>query len=461
MPVQGENVVHELSRRVARLWETCSNRDLFASDEQWRKRTRACVETTASLVCCTNTKLEWFGDIIEVLSDIGSAENTREHSTTRLDQSFLVRWTCLSIAVLRPALDQESLREELAFAVSSFAYLGSQDSTDDLRNDEQALENAQKIDGGIWEALQSIQDLCRASSSGADLTLEQLRENLRSHESQVADLERINTSVYTEQISFYLSAFYHELDRVTHKLVRRLPGVQFDDSPFERASFSRALDLLTATVEPQLVFPHRQLRALCSLGPRLRDIIEGWNIEDPELRRTLDSLKTVGNVDTWPTFSRRPMERQLARLQDIRDSSGFAITVELFFVALGQLLATSSSESHHSLFIGTFKSITSDWKKYRGSRGTQQVLLDVVCDIAMRRPRYGDPSRIAFPSYIADKLLVLLRNVLEGQPGSHIDDVVENLHTALPGIYGERRKFLDRALEVIAQSRAPGSVPLF
>jgi len=54
---QGENIVHELCRRVAHLLETCKNRGHFASDEQWRKRTRACVETTASLVGCASVGL--------------------------------------------------------------------------------------------------------------------------------------------------------------------------------------------------------------------------------------------------------------------------------------------------------------------------------------------------------------------------------------------------------------------
>jgi Family of unknown function (DUF6535) len=57
---QGENVVHELSTRVARSVEICKNRRLFANNDLWQKRTRACIEATALLVCCTNAKLGWF-----------------------------------------------------------------------------------------------------------------------------------------------------------------------------------------------------------------------------------------------------------------------------------------------------------------------------------------------------------------------------------------------------------------
>jgi hypothetical protein len=70
--IRGENVVHELGTRVARSVEICKNRKLFSNNEGlWRKRTRACIEATASLVCCANAKLAWFGGISELLQDIG------------------------------------------------------------------------------------------------------------------------------------------------------------------------------------------------------------------------------------------------------------------------------------------------------------------------------------------------------------------------------------------------------
>ena len=66
-----ENAMRELCRRVAHLLETCKNRSLFGSDEQWRKRIRACIEATASLVCFTNAELGWFEDAGRLLGDIG------------------------------------------------------------------------------------------------------------------------------------------------------------------------------------------------------------------------------------------------------------------------------------------------------------------------------------------------------------------------------------------------------
>jgi hypothetical protein len=62
-----ENIVYELSTRVARSVQICKNRKLFATNDLWQKRTRACIEATASLVCCANAKLGWFGGISKLL----------------------------------------------------------------------------------------------------------------------------------------------------------------------------------------------------------------------------------------------------------------------------------------------------------------------------------------------------------------------------------------------------------
>ena len=103
--IQGGNVVHELSIRVARSVEICKNRKLFADKDLWRRHARACIETTASLVCCANAKLAWFGDISKLLGDIGSFEEIRELSLAGTDELFVMRWTCLSLVAIRSILE--------------------------------------------------------------------------------------------------------------------------------------------------------------------------------------------------------------------------------------------------------------------------------------------------------------------------------------------------------------------
>ena len=118
------------------------------------------------------------------------------------------------------------------------------------------------------------------------------------------------------------------------------------------------------------------------------------------------------------------MQRQLWRLQDLRDGGGLGFTVELFSLALAQLLFTSSSkESHSALYMGTFRAITSDWSKHKHSLGTQNLLLDVTRSRNLEFELY-------YPAYIVDEFLLLLENIFEGQTGPHIDEARQHFESS-------------------------------
>jgi hypothetical protein len=105
--VQGEGIAHELNSRVTRFLETCKNCGHFANDGLWQRRTRVSIETTASLVLCANAKLAWFGDIKKLLEDICGFEKTRELSEKGIDQSFVMRWSCLSLVAIQQILEDD------------------------------------------------------------------------------------------------------------------------------------------------------------------------------------------------------------------------------------------------------------------------------------------------------------------------------------------------------------------
>ena len=451
----GENILYELSSRVRRLLETCNNHGLFANEELWRRRTRAGVETAASLVFYANAEPGWFGDICQLLSEIGDAEKMRESSAARSDQLFVMRWTCLSILAIRRTLNDEWLTMRATWAVMSFALLQSEDGT----VDERALRNVQKIDESFDKAWKCLRELYVALfyPRGTNLTEEQVKEILCNHKYQIAELERIKVEADRMQ-DVNISGLQHGMDRVTHKLTGQLPGVQFDVLCTEPVPLSQALELFSASVKPQLILPRQRLQSLCSIGPKLRDIIAGRSSEPYGV--TIEGLKALEKVPTRPKLAGHLMERQLWRLHDLRHGSGLGFTVEVFFLALRQLLSISSSrEPYIALFIGTFRAIISDWAKYKYSFGTQQVLLNLVCDLAAQDR--GIFSGYAYPSYITDELLVLLGNMLEGEKGSHIDKAVRELRAARLWLHGERQKFLDKVLEVITRSKPPpaGKMP--
>jgi uncharacterized protein DUF6535 len=421
------NVVHELSTRVARALEICGHRELFANNDLWRRRTRVCIETTASLVCCADAKLAWFGDIVKPLGDIGSFEKTRELSLIGTDQMFVTRWACLSLVVIRQILESKQLvRYHAGKAVELF--VESHSTGNDL-----ALAGAQKIDKTFQNATQCLYTLYDALLEAETLT--EVKDILHDYGPQLSELENIN----------FEAGHFEDVDRlifltqssIARQIIAQFPGVVDDLDPAQ-VSFGDFVEFSYDTLKLPFIRPGRTLKSMCCPALTLRNIVDGQR--DPGGYEEL--LKNLEKFRSTPGWRGNEVQRQLWRLQDMRDGGGLGFTVELFFLALKQLLSTSSSsESHSALYTGTFRVITSDWRKHKNSLGTQNLLLD----IALSRDY---DFNFNYPAYIVDEFLGLLGNVFEGQDGAHIDKTVQLLaHTR----YYNPKTFRLRLLKVITR----------
>jgi hypothetical protein len=369
------------------LFDTCKNRSAFTSDDLWRRRTRACVEATASLVCYSDAELGWFGDILRPLGDIGRFEDIRNLSLSERDQTFVVRWTCLSIMAIRGILRSDvSLKEDARLAVASFGELQHGDCTD-----EAAEKNAREID-------QTLDDLFGSEPR-------RILHYFRDFFQQAADMMReIDGMQSLESRTVHIN---EAIDKVSHRTTRQLPGVYFDfpDSDFDRQTTDLFRD------PPKLQFTSCR-QPFFRFADHIDHIIK-YNANS--MAERVLALKEL----VWPKNS---MQRRLRNLQDLRDSGGLGFTVELFLLALRQLLSPSSSlEPYSALFIITFKAITSDWRRYKHSLGTQKILLDAVAS------DQGFLRMFDYPNYITDELWELLGDMLEGETGSHIDSAVQQL----------------------------------
>ena len=340
--IRGENVMHELSTRVARSVEICKNRKLFSNDDLWRERTRVCIEATASLVCCANAKLAWFGGILKLLGDIGSLERIRELSLVGTDQLFVIRWTCLSLVAIRPILqDNQYVKIWATRAMDRFA------KADDTGNND-APTGAQKIDESLQKASKCLFRLYDALDETEDLT-EEVIEILHEHESQISELEQINIeAILLGRVDFRIFCMQDDINFNSDLITCQIPGV-LDD-------FDRAPILFRRFVEPshdprkmQFIRPMQTLKTMCSPTTTLRDILRGHG--DPDAyKELLNNLKEFRFQSGWQGDV---MQRQLWRLQDLGDGGGLGFAIELFFLALSQLLSTSSSkESHSALYRG-------------------------------------------------------------------------------------------------------------
>ena len=434
--IRGEDIVHGLSSRVARFLETCKNRGHFANDDLWQRRTRACIETTSSLVLCANAKLAWFGDITKLLEDIGNFEKTRELSEKGMDHSFVTRWSCLSLVAIRKILkDDWYVRYNAGEAVT---LLAEEDNT----GNNQALTRAQKADKTLQDARKRLHKLYDAMSKAENLT--EAKEILQHHESEISELEKFNVEADSlEDVDRWM----FDTQSSIAKFISQFPGIHDGlDPAFVR--FSHFVEQSRDPRKVQFIRPGRTLKSLCCIVPTLRDILAGQG-DVNAYQDMFNDLKTFVVESRWQGTELQ--QRQLWRMQDLRDGSGFGFTVELFFLALQQLSSTSSSpESHSTLYVGTFRAITSDWSEYKDSLGTQKILLDIV---VTRGWEFDPPGR--YPAFIANEFLGLLGKVFEGQAGLHIDDAVKRLSSLSPDtLHARPRKFKAKALRVITQARA-------
>ena len=413
-------------------------RNSMDTDVRRTGHTRECIETMASLVCLTDVELGSFGQVGEVLSEVGEKEQTNDPST-RLNPLFTVRWTCLSLVAIKQIVNDSQLQDVAKFTLDGVAHL----QTDyGHRPDIMVLlAMAQRIDDDLTQAWASVVDLHLAfdsEPSSRSRTDADIITILNSREESISELERIaNEVVGMEDVDWHFTFLLDTMDETTHKLVQRLPGVFFNKlksaAPTMISEAFNFPSVVTTPVPPLLMFPGQQIQTLCNLGRRLRDIIERRNTgRQEETLKSLESLREIPDSLRGLNYFYL-MRRQLWRLLDLRDGHGFGFTIELFFLALRQLelsSTSSSSELKRVFYTGTFKAITSDWKDCKNSVGTQGILLDLLCDLVIRS--HGAFSDFSYPPYIVEMLLELVEKMVDGHEGirDHTDDIVQVLEEA-------------------------------
>ena len=415
--------IYELCRCVRNFFYGYKTEGDSMDTKERRRRMRGYVETAASLVCCTRVELGLFGEVEKVLSKLlsqqGIEEQTNNSSTIISNPMFTVRWTCLSLVAIWKIVSANRLQELAKFSLDGIARLHTEYGIPDMTD---LMAVGQRIDDYLTNAWESVVDL--------PLSFDPEIWGQSDIIGILNELERISDDAGgMEDVDWRISLFQERMVEITHGLIQGLPGVFFNKLKSAEALDSPSIG--TTPVPPQLIFFGQDIQSLCTLGRRLRDIVEGKNAESH--KETLKSLKSLRDI---PVSSLRGLQhwmtRQLWRLLDLRDGCGFGFTVELFFLSLRQLEFSSTSslselELTEVFYTGTFEVITSNWEKSKDSAGTQRILLDLLCDLVIRnRGVFSDSS---YPRYIVKMLLDLVQKMVDGHRGSHdhINEVINEL----------------------------------
>ena len=387
--------IREFCWRISHFFDTCKNRAAFASDERWRMRARACVEVMASLVFKADAELGWFGDTLQVLGDIGSVEGVHNLSLVGKDQSFVVYWTCLSIMNFRPTLNRPK----------HFYFI----TTEYDQQDKKAQEADETLEHQ-WETERET-SLSSKISFAAGIIQEVEDDTQRI-------IQRIIRRRFVDNEAIY---------NIGQRIVHQLPGVNFDlpgSEPFLRQS----LDLFHDPAKLRFISCRQPLSEFLNYLKRIDD----YRDNPPNSEQVIEKLEKV----TWP---KHLLQRRLWSLDDLSEN-GLGFAVELFLISLKQLLSTyPSHESYSAIYIGTFRAITSDRRRYGSNYliATQNILLDAVVS------EQGFLRTFSYPDYITDEVWELLGDMLEGRTGPHIDSAVRqltDLHREVGGRYGAKAK---------------------
>ena len=203
-----------ICRCVRNLFETCKNHSYFENEEARRRRMRACVEATASLVRCIKFQLDWFGDFGKLVSEIGRIEKINQSPTTTSDHSFIIRWTCLSLVSVQQILGSKRLQVLADYAVSGLA------RSEYRQPDDVARRSAERVDECLKTAWKLVEELRRAFEPWTQKrSNEQVEEILRKHERQISELERIKVEADgMEDFDRRISTFQDAMDEATYTL---------------------------------------------------------------------------------------------------------------------------------------------------------------------------------------------------------------------------------------------------
>ena len=404
-----ENRIGELLRGIGRLFETCRNSTSFKSQDEWRVRSRACTEAIAGLVFVLDANITEIRNLGELLSDVGSNGCTREEAEIRSNQSFAMHWTCLSLEVTRKMLNSPP-QPLLRCAEDTLLKLAALHPEGSLTPYERALRSARRIDEQFTAAWNHVERL-RQVLEEEEVTWGRITGILLQNEPDLIDIQGQVASMEGLGMDASLSELQQKIDEVTHDLIRKLPGVAFDDFTGPTTA-EHAFDLLANPIRPQLICFSKLLRGLCSFNQEW----SGQSLQD--MAESLRCMEIIPSSLRAALPQSRLMERQLWRIKDLCNGGAFGFTLELYFLSIRHILSTFTSTPrgiHQTILVGAFRAITSGRQRFTDLSGTLPIILNLVYEITFQDR--GIFSNYKYPNYITKELLDLLGRTIGG-PGS-------------------------------------------
>jgi hypothetical protein len=237
-----------------------------------------------------------------------------------------------------------------------------------------------------------------------------------------------NVCGWAEETDEAIVKLAQTLREATSGVLDRIPGTVLPWKQDSRLSSEKGTQLTPSFFMPQFLPPRLLIQRLWLCVSALRSISStGWGANTPKWKKLGDLSApelTMPEMRRLMVETRRPMETQLWRLQDLR-SGGLVYSLELFIQAIKSSGKAASRESSRELYGGTFLVITGRWREvYEHGIWTERLLVDLLRRVL---PASGDSFSDQVPLYIIDYFLTFLAEVLATKSGIHVEDAISQI----------------------------------
>ena len=438
-------LIQRIGSRITRLLKTCTDPGILPTEDARRKRARACVDAALSLVLSMEHEWEWFAEseiMAQMFVYLGDVERIRKAPTLDVESTFAVRWTCMSIITVHKMLQTSAVHDAAQRVISCLADgLGEEDGDPEDVAAMAAATIDQYMKTGWDAALTLHQELTREVEP--DRAEERFREIMSYNKTEISELESMwNILGWVGEIDEAIITLVRTMIYATGGILDYLPYVVTQWQPDPRCMPKKGIRAIPTYLMPQFIPLRLIIQRLWVCSWALRSMsASGWGagmcqpktlgeLSAPELQVTV-VRKLMGDAQ------HPPIGTQLRRLQDLRDG-GFVYMLELFIAAI----RSSKAASYHSsrpLYVGTFRTITADWKERRQAVWSQRLLVNLLRHVL---PENDDSPSDEVPGYIIDEFLTFVANVLAEKKGSHVSKAISiiNAYIALRGGTRLRRR---------------------